>query len=354
MVLPSKQFWKSKTVVVTGHTGFKGAWLSLYLSEMGAHVHGLALDPVGKRNLYEELNLPVRLAGDFRTDIRDYQEVCKVVEELQPEVILHLAAQAIVSEGFKSPLSTIETNVMGTANLLESSRNAKRLSVFISVVTDKVYANNGARKPFVENDPLGGHDPYSASKAGADIVSQMFAQEYLKELKIPVGIARAGNVIGGGDWSEDRLFPDLAKAWSSKEPVSLRVPQATRPWQHVLEPLRGYLLLAEKLTKDPEIYRPINFGPDLEDSLSVEKVVDIASTFWPGNPGWEKELGERFHEAKDLAIDNSRAKELLGLEPIWRSATAIERTTRWYREYYSGVSAERLCLDDIHAYERKK
>lgn len=347
---PSREFWASRKVLVTGHTGFKGAWLSLYLSELGSQVHGLALEPITTKNLYSELNLPDRLASDSQVDLRDYRPVHDLLERIQPDVILHLAAQAIVSEGYRFPLDTLATNVMGTANLLEATRQLGLQTVVISVATDKVYRNNGPKKPFVEDDSLGGLDPYSASKAAADIVSQMFATSYLGQLGIPVGIARAGNVIGGGDWSKDRLFPDLARAWACNQPLKLRYPKATRPWQHVLEPLRGYLLLAEKLTTQPEMSGPFNFGPEVEDSLPVETVVNVASSFWPGSPGWLAEPEERFYETKDLAINNRRAKELLGVSPIWDSKTAIKRTTSWYHEYYSGVSAEQLCIDDIEAY----
>lgn len=347
---PSREFWASRKVLVTGHTGFKGAWLSLYLSEFGTQVHGLALDPITPKNLYSKLNLPNRLASDSRVDLRDYRALHELLERIQPDVILHLAAQAIVSEGYRFPVDTLATNVMGTANLLEATRQLGLATVLISVATDKVYRNNGESKPFAEDDPLGGLDPYSASKAAADIVSQMFAMSYLKELGIPVGIARAGNVIGGGDYSKDRLFPDLARAWSSSQPLKLRYPKATRPWQHVLEPLRGYLLLAEKLTTRPEMSGPFNFGPEAQDSLPVEMVVYLASNFWPGNPGWLIEPEERFYETKNLSINNLRAKELLGVSPIWDSRTAIERTTSWYQKHDSGVSAEQLCLDDLGAF----
>lgn len=354
MILPSKDFWKSKRVLVTGHTGFKGTWLSLYLAEMGAEVHGLALDPVGELSLYSELGLSTRLASDSRIDIRNLEGVERATSRIQPEVTLHLAAQATVSEGYRTPLDTLSTNVMGTANVLEATRRLGRSTAFISVATDKVYANHGAGRTFAEHDPLGGNDPYSASKAAADIVSQMYERAYLGEIGVAVGIARAGNVIGGGDWALDRLFPDLARAWSSNQPLRLRFPEATRPWQHVLEPLRGYLLFAEKLVANPEMSGPINFGPVAEDSLSVKDVVDIASQSWPENSSWVGETEKDFSEVKDLSIDSSRARKGFGIEPVWQSTTAIERTTRWYREYYLGASAEELCLEDIQAYEGKK
>lgn len=351
MPFPSKDFWKSKRVLVTGHTGFKGAWLSLYLSEIGADVYGLALDARGTKSLYSELKIQDRLLGDSRIDIRDLTGVRAVMSAFQPEVIFHLAAQALVSVGYQTPLDTISTNIMGTANLLEATRETGLRTVFISVATDKVYSNQNFGRAFQEHDPLGGDDPYSASKGAADILSQMYGSAYLIGLEVPIGIARAGNVIGGGDWSDNRLFPDLVRAWSSNEPVKLRLPQATRPWQHVLEPLRGYLLLAEKLEGNPQLSGPINFGPDAHDSLPVEEVVNIASNFWPENPGWVKDSEEKFHESKHLSVDNSLAKKFLDAEPIWQSRTAIERTTRWYREHHFGGSAIRLCLDDIEAYE---
>lgn len=348
---PSRDFWKSKKVLVTGHTGFKGSWLSLYLSELGAQVHGLSLSPTGDRDLYSDLGLKTRLAHDSRTDIRNRHVVREIVREFKPEVVFHLAAQSLVSEGYRSPLATLSTNLMGTANVLDAVREAEIATVVVAVSTDKVYANSGAAQAFSENDPLGGTDPYSASKAGADLISQMFSACYLEQAGIPLGIARAGNVIGGGDWSRDRLFPDLARAWSMHQALRLRSPTSTRPWQHVLEPLRGYILLAENLFKNPKLSIPFNFGPDVEDSLSVGDVVKLASDFWPGNPGWVEETEELFKEAKFLAIDNSRAKQLLNLSPIWSSKTAIERTTGWYREHFAGATAEILCLEDIHAFE---
>lgn len=354
MSYPSRDFWKAKSVLVTGHTGFKGAWLSFYLSQMGAQVHGLALDPIGSPNLYSELKLSTRLASDSRIDIRDYAIIRDAVGQLRPEVIFHLAAQALVGKGYEFPINTLSTNVVGTANLLEATRELELKTVFISVTTDKVYANSSAAQSFAEDDPLGGHDPYSASKAAADIISQMFGSAYLSKIGTPVGIARAGNVIGGGDWSKNRLFPDLVRAWSSNKPARLRLPHATRPWQHVLEPLRGYIILAEMLQSKPEMFGPINFGPDVDDSLSVEDVVGVASAFWPKNPGWVEGDEEPFYEAKDLSIDNSRAKKMLDVKPVWRSQVAIERTTRWYHEYYSGTAAADLCLDDIRAFESEK
>lgn len=326
MRYPSKAFWNAKRALVTGHTGFKGAWLAFYLSEIGANVRGLALQPEGKKNLFAELKLSERIERDSRIDIRDFERVRAEIVDFQPEVIFHLAAQPLLSEGYRSPLDTISTNVLGTSNLLEATREAGIECVFISVATDKVYANRTFDYPFSENDPLGGYDPYSASKASADLISQMYFSAYFSELGNGVGVARAGNVIGGGDWSEHRLFPDLASAWSSNRQLRLRFPGATRPWQHVLEPLRGYLLLAEKLHGDPLKSGPMNFGPNTEDSLSVEEVVRIASDFWPTNPGWVVDTEVRFHESKDLAIDCQRAKDVLDFDAVWNSATAIERT----------------------------
>ena len=351
MPFPSKAFWNSKRVLVTGHTGFKGAWLALYLSEIGANVRGMALQPKGTRNLFAELKLSETIERDSRVDIRDFERVRAEIIDFQPEVVFHLAAQALVSQGYRSPLDTISTNVLGTSNVLEATRQAGMKCVFISVATDKVYANTKSDGPFSESDPLGGYDPYSASKASADLISQMYFSAYSSDAGNGVGVARAGNVIGGGDWSERRLFPDLARAWSSNQRLGVRFPSATRPWQHVLEPLRGYLLLAEKLHENPLQSGPMNFGPNAEDSLSVEEVVRIASNYWPMNPGWGTDTEVRFHESKDLAIDCGRAKDVLDFDAVWNSATAIERTVGWYREFYSGTSALELCYRDIEQYQ---
>ena len=351
MPFPSEAFWNSKRVLVTGHTGFKGAWLALYLSEIGANVRGMALQPKGTRNLFAELKLSETIERDSRVDIRDFERVRAEIIDFQPEVVFHLAAQPLVSEGYRFPLETISTNVFGTSNLLEATRQAGIECVFISVATDKVYANTKSGEAFIESDPLGGYDPYSASKASADIISQMYFSAYFSEVGNGVGVARAGNVIGGGDWSEDRLFPDLARAWSSNRRLRMRFPSATRPWQHVLEPLRGYLLLAEKLHEDPLKSGPMNFGPNAEDSVTVEEVVRIASDYWPNNPGWEIDTEVCFHESKDLAVDCGRAKNVLDFDAVWSSATAIERTVEWYREFHSGTSALELCYRDIEHYE---
>lgn len=353
MGFPSSRFWKQKTVLITGHTGFKGSWLSLYLSEMGAVVHGLALNPSGPKNLFSDLNLPERIVRDFRVDIRDEAAVHEAIAQSQPDVIFHLAAQALVGEGLRSPLNTIRTNVMGTANLLDACRKIGRRCVVISVTTDKVYSNENLGQVFREQDPLGGKDPYSASKAAADIISQAFEEAYFSNRDISVGVARAGNVIGGGDWSVDRIFPDIARAWSSGEIAKIRSPRATRPWQHVLEPLRGYLLLAEKLDTNHQTCGPVNFGPDPRDCLTVEELVSISSVYWQGNPGWETLSRGSPHEVESLAIDNSLASKLLGIEPVWSSEEAIERTTKWYYRHSLGAEAEALCLGDIRAYGNK-
>lgn len=350
MVFPSKTFWRNKKVLVTGHTGFKGSWLSFILTEIGADVSGISLAPIGSKSLHFELNLRDRLRRDLRIDLRKFGDLRRAIEEIRPEVIFHLAAQSLVLRGYQSPVATLSTNVMGTVNLFETVRQIGSPSAIISITTDKVYANSGNGTVFNELDALGGHDPYSASKAAADLVSQMYSSAYLSELKVPVGIARAGNVIGGGDWSENRLFPDLVRAWSSNVPTSLRLPQATRPWQHVLEPLHGYMVLAEKLDGNPEMSGAFNFGPDPADCLTVEEVVQIATQFWPGSPGWTTGVEDPFHESTNLAIDNSRARDFLGVVPIWKSETAIQRTTQWYREFYAGASAETLCREDIVAF----
>lgn len=306
MIHTSKDFWESETVLVAGQTGFKGAWLSFYLSEMGAEVHCLALDPVSEIRIPSELRLLASLASDSRIDIRDFTKAHEAIRQFRPDVVVHLAAQAIVGESCRPPIDTLSTNGMGTANLLEPTRQLGKGTAFLSVATDKVSANNGDGQTFAEHDALGGNNPHSVRKAAADIVSQMFAKAYLSEIGVAVGIARSGRVIEDGDWSEDRLLPDLARAWSSNPQLRLRFPYFSQPWRHILESLRRYLPFAENLAVNPEMSGPINLGPIAGDFLPVSEVVDIAVRSWLKISSWVEETEKEFGEVKDLSIDSSR------------------------------------------------
>lgn len=345
------EFWRGKSVVVTGHTGFKGSWLCLALLRYGATVTGVALDPTASPNLFNQLGLGRHLADDFRLDVRDAEALQRCIKKASPDVIFHLAAQSLVLEGYRHPLETISTNVVGTSNILSAVLKPSFSGAVVVVTTDKVYENAEQGQAFVESDRLGGNDPYSASKAAAEIITTMFHKAFYAERSVGLATARAGNVIGGGDWSRDRLIPDLVRAWTDEETAKIRSPRSTRPWQHVLDPLWGYLSLGKSLFENPNLSGAFNFGPDPMDVLSVEEVVNIAARQWNGPSKWSPSDADNFHEATLLRIDSRKAKETLGVRPVWEPATAIERAITWYSNHRSGNSAEELCLDDIRAFE---
>jgi len=347
---PDPAFWRGKRVLLTGHTGFKGAWLALWLHRLGADVTGVALPPTTTPNLFELTGM--RQLVDHRVgDIRDADAMRKLAAEIRPDVVMHLAAQALVRAGYDKPLLTFETNVQGTANILEAVRASGTAHVVVAVTTDKVYRNLEHPYPYRESDALGGHDPYSASKAAAEIVIASYRDAYLAVGGIAVASARAGNVIGGGDWSDDRLIPDAVRAWSKGEPLSVRRPQAVRPWQHVVEPLAGYLRLAERLWTRPALAGAYNFGPPTGEAATVHDVVLLARTaFERGEVIWgDGTTGP--HEAGWLALEVAKARHVLGFAPRWPLDHAVERTMSWYRHHGAGSDARALCEADIEAYE---
>ncbi len=341
-------FWRGRRVFVTGHSGFKGAWLSLWLSRMGALVSGVSLQPSTNPNLFSLLGL--ESSGEHNwLDIRDEQSIRGVFERFQPEVVLHLAAQALVRPSYSAPIETFSTNIIGTLNILEAARKTASVRSIVAVTTDKVYENHEKGLAFEESDPLGGHDPYSASKAGAEMVIRSYRKSFFEVAGIGLASARAGNVIGGGDWSVDRILPDAVRAWSTGQPLVVRNPRATRPWQHVLEPLAGYLCLAEHLFAQPESAQDFNFGPDPSDVATVKEVVTQAQkSFGCGDIEWGS-VPDGLHEAQTLTLDNTKAKRLLGIHPVWNLETAVARTMNWYRLQSFGQSAVDLCEQDIQA-----
>jgi CDP-glucose 4,6-dehydratase len=344
----TQAFWRGRRVFVTGHTGFKGAWLTLWLARLGARVSGVALPPAG-RSLFEAAGIATDVDG--RTvDIRDAAALATVVREVRPEIVLHLAAQALVRPGYRDPLATYATNVMGTAHLLDALRGLDSARVAVVVTTDKVYRNLERPYPYRENDPLGGHDPYSASKAAAELVAASYRSAFLEAQDVALATARAGNVIGGGDWAEDRLLPDAVRAWERGETLELRRPQAVRPWQHVLEPLAGYLQLAERLWHQPSLAGAYNFGPRTEEAATVGDVIALASAAYGGGR-WRTDGEPGPHEAGWLALEVAQAREVLGVRPRWNLAVAVERTMWWYRDAGNGADARALCEADIAAYE---
>ena len=342
-------FWTGKRVLVTGHTGFKGSWLSLWLAELGAEVTGLALPPDSDPALYHLLNgRAPSMAGI--ADIRDRVAVAARVLSAKPEIVFHLAAQPLVRAGYREPLPTFETNVQGTVNLLEALRIVPDLKAVVVVTTDKVYENPETGRPFAEADPLGGHDPYSASKAAAEIVVSSYRRSYFEARGIGLATARAGNVIGGGDWAADRLIPDAIRAWSRGDVLDVRRPDAVRPWQHVLEPLAGYLKLAEYMVANPTGAPAFNFGPDDGEAATVGSVIERARHAYGRGEVRFGDGSDGPHEAGYLMLDSGRAAELLSHLPRWGLNETIDRTIGWYRALATGVPARQLCLADIAAY----
>ncbi|MEO5343595.1 MAG: CDP-glucose 4,6-dehydratase [Gammaproteobacteria bacterium SHHR-1] len=338
-----------KRVLVTGHTGFKGAWLSLWLQQLGAEITGIALPANTQPSLFELLGLQGQMESHY-CDIRDAEKLNKLVQETQPEFVFHLAAQPLVRAGYRDPLGTLETNIMGTANLLDTLRGVDSIRVALMITTDKVYGNLAQPYPFRETDALGGQDPYSASKAACEILIASYRDSYLAARGVALASARAGNVIGGGDWAEDRLIPDAIRAWQTDKALEIRRPQAIRPWQHVLEPLHGYLTLAAKLWHQPELAGSYNFGPPTHEAASVRQVIELArKAYGKGDVHYSTgEDGPR--ETHHLALENAKARQTLGLSPKWSLAQAITRTLAWYQAQHAGADARQLCLAEIAEY----
>ena len=347
---PQASFWRAKRVLLTGHTGFKGAWLALWLQQLGAQVTALALAPTTRPNLFDLAGV-ARHCDSRVCDIRDATALAAITRDAQPELVLHLAAQALVRPSYKLPLDTFSTNVMGTANLLDALRGRGSVRAVVVVTTDKVYRNLEHAYPYRETDALGGHDPYSASKAAAEIVAACYRDSYLAAQGVALATARAGNVIGGGDWSEDRLIPDAVRAWQSGTPLMIRRPQAVRPWQHVLEPLAAYLRLAERLWDDAGVAGAYNFGPQTDEAATVGDVVALAREAY-GRGEWVRgDASEGPHEAGWLALEVALARTRLGVAPRWGLAEGVRRTMAWYRQQGEGADARALCEADIAAHE---
>lgn len=343
-------FWHGRKILLTGHTGFKGSWLTFLLHAEGSVLTGLSLDPPTTPSLFDLLQ-GQKLCRDIRGDIRSLDTVQAAVKEAQPELVLHFAAQPLVRASYELPIETFGTNVMGTAHVLEAVRQVPSVRAVVIITTDKVYENDGSGRAFSEDQPLGGHDPYSASKACAEHVAASYRDSFLRERGVLVATARAGNVVGGGDFAADRLLPDLIRAFQRGQPAKIRNPRATRPFQHVLDPLHGYLQLAQQLLEGrTELARAFNFGPAPELVLSVQEVCEHAVQAWGAPASWTSDPGPHPHEAPLLSLDPERASQLLGVRGLLSPAEAIDWTVRFHRALRDGEPAAELLGRDVEAY----
>jgi CDP-glucose 4,6-dehydratase len=333
------QTFRGRRVFVTGHTGFKGSWLTLWLAELGARVTGYALAPLDE-SMFRQLALH-DVCDSLERDVRTYTDLHTALADAQPDFVFHLAAQPLVLASYTDPLSTIETNVVGTANLLEALRRIGRPCTVVVITSDKCYENREWLYAYRENEPMGGHDVYSASKGAAEIVVASYRRSFFNEGSIRVASARAGNVIGGGDWAENRIVPDCIRALARGEVIDVRNPHAIRPWQHVIEPLGGYLTLAAKLEQDARLADAWNFGPMPDDTRSVEDVVERVIAAW-GSGSWSTRQREQPHEAMLLRLAIDKAMTLLRWRPRWRFDEAVDRTVAWYKAAHDGAEAQQL------------
>ena len=355
-------FWQGKRVFVTGHTGFKGSWLSLLLMELGAHVQGYALAPPSNPSLFAAARLD-ELVASTAGDVRDFDRLKASMHAHATEIVIHMAAQPLVRRSYSAPLETFATNVMGTVHVLECARQIGDVRVVVNVTSDKCYQNIETLSAYQEHHPKGGHDPYSSSKACAELVSEAYRSSFFSNpdnasTGIALATARAGNVIGGGDWAEDRLIPDVVRCCARGESVEIRSPAAIRPWQLVLEPLSGYLLLAERLwTSGAEFAEGWNFGPRDKDERPVRDVVDRITEYWGGAASWHLSGGHHPHEAKYLKLDCTKAATRLGWVPRTDLDTALRWTVDWYKEYFQGADLRALCrrqIQDFLAAEKER
>ena len=347
-VTPS--FWCDKRVLLTGHTGFKGAWMSLWLHSLGAKVQGFALAPPTSPSLFEEAKVGDLIQSTLG-DVRDFTTVKKIVGEFKPEIVFHMAAQPLVRYSYDAPLETYATNVMGTAHLLESIRTTDSVRAVVNITTDKCYENREWVWGYREDEPMGGFDPYSSSKACSELVSAAYRQSFLDKAGIAIATARAGNVIGGGDWAKDRLVPDVLHAFTNGCAVSIRNPNSIRPWQHVLEPLSGYLLLAEELCAQPATFSQAwNFGPQDEDAKPVGWIVEAIAGKWGSEAAWSFDEGPHPHEAHYLKLDISKARQILGWSPRWTLDQALDNVIEWHQAWRQRHDVRTKCMEQIEHY----
>jgi CDP-glucose 4,6-dehydratase len=345
-------FWQGKKVFLTGHTGFKGGWLSLWLESLGAQVYGYALKPSTTPNLFSIANVGKSLAASTIADIRDSLALEKAMLSAQPDIVFHLAAQPLVRYSYAEPVETYSTNVMGTVNLFEAVRKTPSVRAVINITTDKCYENRESLKPYTEDDAMGGYDPYSSSKGCSELVTAAYRRSFLAEAGVAVATARAGNVIGGGDWSEDRLIPDFLRAIDKNETLVIRSPNAIRPWQHVLEPLSGYLQLAERLYMQGEQFaQGWNFGPSDHDAQTVAWILDKLTNMTTVAM-WTLDKEPQLHEANYLKLDSSKANTQLGWQARWNLETALLKIIDWHQHFKNGADMHKFSLMQIADYQK--
>jgi len=346
-----QEFWNGKRVFLTGHTGFKGSWLSIWLSHLGCTVLGYALSPHTSPSLFDVAKVN-NMVDSKIGDIRNQEFLYESMVNFNPEILIHMAAQPLVRYSYDNPIETYEVNVIGTAKVLEVARSCNNLKAIINITTDKCYENVGFDKSYKESDPMGGYDPYSSSKGCAELVASSYRRSYLSDLGIGVASVRAGNVIGGGDWASDRLIPDILRSFQKNDSVIIRNPKATRPWQHVLEPLSGYLILAQKLYDNSDYYSEgWNFGPMDHDVKPVDWILDKMIAEWPGS-SWELDKGSNPHEAGFLKLDISKAEFELRWKPIWRLSLALKKIILWHKAWSKEEDMQLYCINEIKDYIR--
>lgn len=354
--MPFNDFYKDRKILITGHTGFKGSWLSIWLNKLGADVIGYALPPPTQPSLFDICKLKEKLTY-IEGDVRDYKLLKDIFEKYQPEIVFHMAAQSLVRASYIQPLETYETNVMGTVNVLEVCRHASSVKAIVNVTSDKCYENREWIWGYRENDPMGGYDPYSSSKGCAELVTNAYINSFFgsntdKEQAKSLASVRAGNIIGGGDWAKDRLIPDCIKASMANKPIIIRYPDAVRPWQHVLEPIYGYLLLASRLYEDGTAFSGAwNFGPDDYNIKPVKWIVQYMTEHWGSGLSWQVDDSNKPHESQYLKLDCSKAKTKLGWYPQWDLQEALNKTIEWYDAYLTNLDTFHLSINQIENYE---